>query len=110
MRSNYFQSGRKSRENFSPTDCTFAPRIGSPFPRRLSACVRFAVVQGASGAGNNEQQNVVHREAIEAGGKLFVVLNRELARARAVPWSLLVNEKPVRDGADARVRASFVAL
>lgn len=28
-------------------------------------------MQGAIGAGNNEQQNVVHREAIEAGGKLF---------------------------------------
>jgi len=32
-------------------------------------------VQRATGAGNNEQQNVMHREAIEARGKLFVTIN-----------------------------------
>lgn len=32
-------------------------------------------MQGSLGAGNNEQQNVVHREAIEAGGKLFIAIN-----------------------------------
>lgn len=32
-------------------------------------------MQRATGAGNNEQQNVVHREAIEARGKLFVAIN-----------------------------------
>lgn len=46
------------------------------------------VMQRATGAGNNEQQNVVHREAIEARGKLFVAINE----TRAV-GSLLVNKK-----------------
>lgn len=33
-------------------------------------------MQRATRAGNNEQQDVVHREAIEAGGKLFAAADR----------------------------------
>lgn len=32
-------------------------------------------MQRATGVGNNEQQNVVHREVIKARGKLFVAIN-----------------------------------
>lgn len=47
--------------------------LSSPSTVRADFRIAFGllVVQRASGAGNNEQQNVVHREAIEAGGKLF---------------------------------------
>lgn len=46
-------------------------------------------MQGAIGAGNNEQQNVVHREAIETGGKLFISINGSHCAVR----SLFINEK-----------------
>lgn len=46
-------------------------------------------MQGAPGVGNNEQQNVMHREAIETGGKLFVSINGFRCAVR----SLLMNEK-----------------
>jgi hypothetical protein len=46
--------------------------ITSLITRRLKRFTDFRIVmQGEIRAGNNEQQNVVHREAIEAGGKLF---------------------------------------
>lgn len=50
-------------------------------------------MQGTTGAGNNEQQNVVHREAIETGGKLFVSINESHCAVR----SLLINEKKERE-------------
>lgn len=53
----------------------------------------MAVMQGTTGAGNNEQQNVVHREAIETGGKLFVSINGSHCAIR----SLLINEKKERE-------------
>lgn len=49
-------------------------------------------MQGALGVGNNEQQNVMHREAIETGGKLFVSINGFRCAVR----SLLMNEKKKR--------------
>lgn len=50
-------------------------------------------MQGAPGAGNNEQQNVMHREAIETGGKLFVSING----SRCAVGSLLTNGKKNRE-------------
>lgn len=49
-------------------------------------------MQGAIGARNNDQQNVVHREAIETGGKLFISINGSHCAVR----SLFINEKKKR--------------